>query len=199
MTDELDALAPDLETATLSDGTVVQFHELKARQFFKLLKILTHGPAMQLMAAQGQGSIFQGTGEEILGRLVGFVAISIPDSFDETIQFLYDMVEPASLGHTKQSRVEDNAKLDHLAELLSNPEIDDLIDLIEIIVKRESSDLVALGKKVGKMLQVAEKTGQLPDSSQTSQEQSTSEASRAPATSSVPNMDGQTNTSLTSV
>jgi hypothetical protein len=166
----------------LSDGTVVKLLDLKARQFFKLLKILTHGPAVNLMAAQGSGSLLSGTGEEVLGRLVGFIGVSIPDAFDEVIEFLYDMVEPTGLGGTKQSKAEDDAKVRNLAKVMSNPELEDILDLVEAIVRRESEDLAALGKKVGKLLNLAQKTGQL-DTSPESPAPSTSEDSPEPSTS----------------
>lgn len=183
MATELDALAPSDDTLTLSDGTVVKLLDLKARQFFKLLKILTHGPAVNLMAAQGSGSLLSGTGEEVLGRLVGFIGVSIPDAFEEVTEFLYDMVEATGLGGTKQSKTEDDAKVRHLAQLMSNPELEDILDLVEAIVRRESEDLAALGKKVGKLLNLAQKTGQL-DTSPASPAPSTSEASPEPSTSS---------------
>lgn len=189
MATELDALTESDDTLTLSDGTVVKLLDLKARQFFKLLKILTHGPAVQLMARQGSGSLLSGTGEEVLGRLVGFIGVSIPDAFDEVIEFLADMVAPTGIQGTKAAKNEDEAVIRHLQGLMSNPELEDILDLVEAIVKRESEDLAALGKKVGKLLNLAQKTGQL-DTSPTSPAPSTSEASPEPSTpSSTPTVD----------
>jgi hypothetical protein len=183
MSNELDVLTPSDDVLTLSDGTRLRLVDLKARQFFKLLKILTHGPAMQLMAAQGTAGLLAGSEDEILGRLVAFIGVSIPDSFDEVVGFLYDMVEPADLrkGTDKKTR-EDNAALQqHVAQTLSNPDPEDMVDLIEAIVRRESADLAALGKKVMKLLSLAQKTGQL-DTPQSSPAQSTSEVSSEPST-----------------
>jgi hypothetical protein len=183
MVTELDALTPSDDTLALSDGTVVKILDLKARQFFKLLKILTHGPAVQLMAKQGTGSLLSGTNEEILGRLVGFIGVSIPDAFDEVVEFLYDMVAPTGIGGTKQSQAEDANKVRHLQTLMSNPDIGDMVDLIEAIIRRESTDLAALGKKVGALLKLADKTGQL-DTSPTSQAPNIWEHSPEPSTAS---------------
>jgi hypothetical protein len=194
MSEELNVLSPVGDVVELSDGTRVRLLDLKARQFFKLLKILTHGPALQLMANSGGNSLLSGSPEEILGRLVGFIGISIPDAFDETVNFLYDMVEPADLGNTKQSKVEDQAKREHLAQVMLNPELEDLVDLIEAIVKRESADLAALGKKVAKLLNLAEKTGQL-DTTPASPAPNTSVASPEPSTSSAQSTVGLTSVS----
>jgi hypothetical protein len=183
MATELDALTPSDDTITLSDGTVVRILDLKARQFFKLLKILTHGPAVQLMAKQGTGSLLSGTQEEVLGRLVGFIGVSIPDAFDEVVEFLYDMVAPTGIGGTKQSKAEDDGKVQHLRTVMSNPDIGDMVDLIEAIIRRESADLAALGKKVASLLKLADKTGQL-NTSPTSPAQSTSVDSPEPSTAS---------------
>lgn len=193
MTDELTALAPAGEQLTLSDGTKVTLRDLKARQFFKLLKILTHGPTVQLMARNGVGSLFAGSPEEILVKFVTYIGISIPDAFDETIEFLYDMLDPAGLTDRtdKASQAENNAKVKHLAEYMSNPELDDVVDLVDAIIERESGDLLALGKKVAKLLNLAKRTGQLP-TPQTSQGPSTSEDSPESSTLSVPSTDGLT-------
>lgn len=184
---ELDALDPVPDTITLSDGTEVKLLDLKARQFFKLLRIISHGPAMA--ALSNSSNLLQGDPEAVVMRLVGFLLVSIPDAYEETLAFLQDMVQPNGL-----KDVPDNAdkstkvaaagynkdKWTQLAKALDNPEIEDVVDLVDAIIKRESGDLVALGKKVASLFRVAEKTGQL--TSQTSQGQSTLEDSVEPST-----------------
>lgn len=182
---ELDALDPVPDTITLSDGTEVKLLDLKARQFFKLLRIISHGPAMA--ALTNSSNLLQGDPEAVVMRLVGFLLVSIPDAYDETLAFLQDMVQPTGLKEvpvsadkaTKSSATEHNQeKWAALVKAMDNPEIEDVVDLVDAIIKRESGDLAALGKKVASLFRVAEKTGQLEKpTSQKSQAQSTSGAS----------------------
>lgn len=183
MADELNVLAPSDDTLTLSDGTVLRLLDMKARQFFKLLKIITHGPALNLLVQQGTGSLLSGTEQQILGKLVGYIGVSIPDSFDEVIGFLADMAEPAGLvkEDSKKGKEDNKVLWQNFASVMSNPDPGDLIDLIEAIVRREAADLAALGKKVMKLLSLANKTGQLT-TSPVSQDSNTSEGSPEPST-----------------
>jgi len=198
MANELDVLAPIPEKLTLSTGTEVQLLDLKAQQFFKLLKILTHGPALQ---ALGNSNVLSGTADEIVGKLMGFLIVSIPDAFDETVQFLHSMVQPVGLvPEVDKASQQHNLNLKaSVAAELANPELEDVVDLVHAIIKRESADLAALGKKVASLFSLAKKTGQLnPNTPQTSPAQSTSEASAEPTTSSVAPTDGPTSTLPTS-
>jgi hypothetical protein len=88
---ELDALDPTPQQIKLSTGTVLLLEELRARQFFKLLRIITHGalPVMQDM------SIFKMDGDMDKGafgaRLLSLMVLSIPDAEDERILFVRSM------------------------------------------------------------------------------------------------------------
>lgn len=191
---ELDVLSPAPETLTLSTGTVVQFEALKARQFFKLLRIVTHSATGMLGHIDG---LFSGDGADAAGRFAAMLLMSIPDSIDETVEFLFSMVKPAGLidrPKLDKSQQTYNQQLwDALVKDLSNPELEDLIDLVEAIFKRESDDLTALGKKLQKLLNLAKKTGQIaPQDSQPSQDQNFSEVSPEPSISSVQSTAGQT-------
>ena len=65
---------------------------------------------------------------------------------------------------------------------LFNPELDDLIDLIELIVKQEAPELQALGKKLQSMMALFRRTGQdtEPAEPDPSPEQMASQASSPP-------------------
>jgi hypothetical protein len=179
---ELDALDPVPDVITLSDGTEVKLLDLKARQFFKLLRIISHGPAMA--ALTNSNNLLQGDPEAVVMRLVGFLLVSIPDAYDETLAFLQDMVQPVGLKETPDSADKSvkNSAAEHnkdrwaeLIKVMDNPEVEDVVDLVDAIIKRESKDLVALGKKVASLFRVAEKTGQIEKpTSQKSPAQSTS-------------------------
>lgn len=158
---ELDALDPVPETVKLSSGFVVNILPLKTRQFFRLLRILTRGASPNVAA-----DLFStGLNDELFGlKLAASLLTSIPDAEEETISFLASMVEPNGLDKGRKlpkNLQERNDELwEELSEEIYNPELEDLVDLVEAIVKREASDLQALGKRLGAMMQVAVKTGQ---------------------------------------
>lgn len=199
---EIDALDPVPEQVKLSSGTVVMLEPLKARQFFKFLRIITHGalPVMQDL------SIFNIDGEidprEFGQRLLTVMVLSIPDAENETIDFLQAMCKPYGLIEGRKLNkvdTERNAELwNRLAEELENPELDDLVTLVEAIIRRESEDIQALGKRLSAMFKLAEKTGQVPQRL-TSQEPNSSAASPVSSTYSVPSTGGTTTTSGASV
>ena len=83
---------------------------------------------------------------------------------------------------------------------LDNPELDDLVTVIEAVVRREADDLVALGKRLGAMFRLAEKTGQIPPASpsQTYPAPNTSAGSAVHSISWQASTDGPTRTATTS-
>src|SRR4051812_35274685 len=96
MANELDGLDPIPEQVKLKSGMVVQLESLKARQFFKLLRIITHGalPGMReagLFSADGLDS------EEFMGRLLSVTLLSIPDAENETLEFIRSLCFPTGL------------------------------------------------------------------------------------------------------
>lgn len=203
---ELDALDPVPEQLKLSTGTIVEIEDLKTRQFFKLLRIVTHG-ALPLM---GDLSLFKldpdGDLGEFTGRLLAVLVMSIPDAVDETIDFVRVMVKPTGLIEGRKLNKADAERNEYLwAQVdndLDNPELDDLISIVEAIVKREAADIQALGKRLMSMFNLAMKTGQLkPDRRPQTNEStpSSSADSPAPSTSSPANTAGVTTTSAGSL
>lgn len=150
---EIDSIDPVPEEITLSSGTVVRIERLKARQFFKMLRILTHGGAhvigqMRLSSDMGE--------EEFTAQLVGLVLFALPEAGEEAIEFLRSMVIPAGKGAAAEKAC---------AEAMENPELEDMVSLIEAIVRREAADLKALGRRLKALMEVAQKTGQLRENS----------------------------------
>lgn len=204
---ELDALDPVPEEIKLTSGTTVVVQRLRARQFFKLLRILTHG-ALPLVS---DGSLFQLDPDSDPGvfvtRLLSLVVLAIPDAEDETIAFLKAMCQPAGLiqrrNLSKPEFARNTALSDQLDAELENPELDDLVTLVEAIVRREAGDIQALGKRLLAMFKLAEKTGQLPNGPSNSPNlasstSTSSAASAEPSTSSPANTAGTTSSSQTS-
>jgi hypothetical protein len=147
---------------TLSSGVIVIVDRLKTRQFFRLLKILTRGAGHMLMEYRLDGNLSQ---EEFTGRLIALIALSIPEAEDEAIDFLRSMVRPVGLIEgrdlNKQDKERNTELWAGLEKLITNPEIEDTVDIIEAIVKTEAADIQSLGKRLQKMFKIAEKTGQL--------------------------------------
>ncbi len=201
---ELSALDPIPEQVKLESGTIVVFEDLKARQFFRLLRIVTHG-AMPLMQDM---SLFQLDPEadatEFTGRLLSVLLLSIPDAEDEAIEFVNSMVKPYGLIEGRKLNKADaernNALRTALAEELYNPTLEDLFTVIEAVVRRESADIQALGKRLAAMFKLAKKTGQLdPSRNPTSATTpASSEDSPEPSTSSAASTAGATTSSATS-
>lgn len=160
---ELDTFDPENTTVTLQEGFTVEIQDLKTRQFFKLLRIITRGtgPLMSEMSLSGTDST-----DEFVGKLVAMVLFAIPEAEDETIDFLLSMVEPVGLRKGRRLSDEDkefNTQLyESLLSVLDNPVLEDLVTLLEVIVKREAADIQSLGKRLQKMFSLAGKTGQLP-------------------------------------
>lgn len=200
MANELDKLDPIPETVTLRSGLKVQLESLKARQFFKLLRIITHGalPGIQGAGIFDLDNLDLDDTEEFMGRLLSVVVLSIPDAEDETIEFLRSMVYPVGLierrGLNKQDVERNQLLWDAVDAELENPELDDMVTIIEAIVKRESEDIQALGKRLASMFKLAERTGQISSNSPSPQvsTSTSSEESAGPSTSSRRNTGGKT-------
>jgi hypothetical protein len=204
LANEIDQLDPIPEIITLRSGMKVQLESLKGRQFLKLLRIVTHGALPGLR----DSGIFQLDFDdldvdEFVGRLLSVVVMAIPDAEDETFVFLRSMCYPVGLierrGLNKQD-VERNTLLwEALDDELENPELDDIVTIIEAVVKREAADIQALGKRLASMLRLAMKTGQVPQSPSPSTSTSpSSEGSPGHSTSSRRSTGGRTKSSSNS-
>lgn len=200
---DLDRLDPVPEILTLKNGIEVRILELRTRQLFKLLRIVTHGAGQALMQT---GLDFGDDAGVFMQKLVTLVVFSIPDAEQEAIEFLQSMVEPVGLC-TKAPRdmndKEQKRNLELWTELnqeLWNPHPDDTIDLIENFVRREAADIQALGKRIRRFLELAGKTGQLKPQSgeRPSRELKLPESSPASSTSSRTSTGGRTSRSSTS-
>lgn len=160
MNSEPDVIDPVPGTITLANGLEVQIEPLKTRQFFKLLRIVTRGASPVL---DNIGDFLAGDSPEETGaRMLGLVVFSIPEAENEAVEFIASMTKPVGLVEKPRNRQDEerNSQLwDRYAATMDNPDIDDTVTIIEQIVRRESQDLVALGKRLQSMLTVALKTG----------------------------------------
>lgn len=193
---ELDRIDPELTEVKLSDGYTVIIQRLKTRQFFRMLKVLTRGLGPAMIQAQLD---FNADADDFARRLLGMLLMAIPEAEQPFIEFLTSMTLPAGLHERDgvpltKDQLQENQELysEHLEEL-NNPELEDLIDLAEVIVRQEAPEIQALGKKVRGWMDLAKKTGVL-------KEIPASSPARSPrrSTSSATNTDGPTSTSSTS-
>jgi hypothetical protein len=201
---ELDRLDPQPVEHKLTTGLAVEIVRLRTRQFFRLLRVLTHGAGPAMVQA---GLDFRAGAEQFTSQLLVLVAMSIPDAEQEAIGFLQAMCKPAGLAEgsdaklTRQQKADNEALWEQFNTDLFNPELDDLIDLIELIVRQEAPELQALGKKLQSMMALFQKTGQdkepgEPDPSPA--EMASQESSLPPSTSSAASTGGRTKPSTTS-
>lgn len=160
---DIEVIVDEGDNVTLESGTELVLLPLKARQFFKLLKIVTHGAGGMLLNVKFSP---EDTPEEFGGKLMALVGFAIPDAEDEVMDFVISMVKPAKEKEgrnlTKGEIAENQRLANDLFQELYNPELGDLLTILEAIVKREAADLQALGKRLMQMFDLAKKTGQVP-------------------------------------
>jgi hypothetical protein len=152
--DEITAL---LETPNgpfeLSSGTRVVVRQLKLREFLSLLRIVTRGAAPAL----GSVSLDFDNPTQFVQSLFGVVLFAIPEATEETVEFVQTVVEPADLkGLDAKAAL---AKREALIDELFNPELEDLINIVAVVVASEGADLQKLGKRLKTMFGVASKMG----------------------------------------
>jgi hypothetical protein len=198
---ELDRIDPQPTEVKLSTGFTVEVVRMRTRQFFRLLRVLTHGAGPALTQAQLN---FSGDAGEFGAKLLTLVVMSIPDAEQEAIGFLASMSRPVGITDkpqaqlTKQEDEANKAAWTRFNEELHNPELEDLLDLIEVIVRQEAPELQALGKKLRRTFEMFQKTGQdkeKPAAEATVQELNSPARSRRRSTSSPASTDGPTTTS----
>jgi hypothetical protein len=198
---ELDRLDPQPAACKLSTGFELEVLRMRTRQFFRLLRVLTHGAGPALMQT---GLDFSSGGEEFAARLLTLVVMSIPDAENEAVLFLSSMCRPAGLVDKPSSQLskpeaaENKALWERYSEEMHNPEMTDTLDLIEIIVTQEAPELQALGKKLERALAMFRKTGQdktPPEPDPEPRDLNSPVPSRRRSTRSATSTDGPTSTS----
>lgn len=156
MTTEMDVLDSAPAEVTLSSGRKVRVERLRTRQTMRLMKILTRG------AGDALGTIdFSAGAEEAGPALLAAVIFSIPEAEDETIDFVRSMISPADLITDPRSKPEREVNESLQASLddeFDNPDLDDLVTVLEKVIAVEAPHLVALGKRLAALLKVARQT-----------------------------------------
>ncbi len=175
---ELAALDPDVDIITFEDGSQLQIEELRLRQLFKLLKIVTRGAGPLLFDSRLS---LTGTPEEIALKFMTILGFALPEAEDEAIEFIVSMIAPVGTVDgrklTEQERKHNQKLLEALIDEWQNPDPVKAIEVIEHIVKREAEDLGALAKKLMTMFSMGKKTGQISEDIPVSVDQTSSETS----------------------
>lgn len=163
---ELDGFVSVPGQVKLTSGEVIEIKRLKARQFFKLLRIITRGASHLL------GNLKMANPEDFIAQLMAITIMAIPEAEEETVDFIWTMTDASDLDTKDPRRT-------YVWNQICGPEaeIEDWIMIIETIFSQEKDDLIGLGKRLSRLFQTAEKTGQVQKttpSSEDSQEDSTS-------------------------
>lgn len=151
--DEITAL---LETPNgpfkLSTGSTVVIRQLKLREFLALLRIITRSGAI------GSIDFNFDDPQAFVQNLLVAILFAIPEASDETVDFVRLIVEPAVLDSAPEKSLEQRQAL---FDELFNPDLEDIINIMGVVVASEGQDLAKLGKRLRAMFTVANKMGVL--------------------------------------
>src|SRR6188508_431785 len=134
---DVNVISPSPEentVVTLSTGVDLVIQPLRARQFFKLLRVITHGAA-PILPTLLDGSA-DSTTEEWVQKFLAVVFMAIPESDQEALEFIASMVKPAGLIESKRKKLtKDEEKInddlwDAVEKDLNNPELEDLLTIV---------------------------------------------------------------------
>lgn len=154
-----DALDPDLAVVELVSGRKATVLPLKTRQLLRMLRILTRGAGGLLLDYPLD---FEDE-EALTSQLLVVLVMAIPEAEDETIDFVKSIVEPADLevSADKATQARNAEKRESLAREFDNPELDDLLSVVEAVFAQESDNLKSLGKRLRSLMGLARKTGEV--------------------------------------
>lgn len=152
--DEVERIEPDVTgPISLLNGMQVDVVPLKLRETMKLLRIVTRGAGSVLESFMGDLNLDDPLAfAQTFGALI---IMSIPEAENEAVDFINSMVLP--VGFSAMDQDQKIASLQALAEELVNPELDDVISIVERVVRRESEDIRNLGKRISVAFQMTRK------------------------------------------
>lgn len=149
-----DVLSSEPTVITLTTGTKIRIERLRTRQLLRALKVLTNGAADVLA-----GFSFDSEDEEsFAANILASLIFAIPEAEDETIEFVQSMVSPAELVDEPKTKADKLLNADLYKKLekeLFNPELEDLISIVEVIIKNEAPHVAELGKRLMLLLPTA--------------------------------------------
>ena len=130
----------------------VGIEQLRTRQLFKFLKILTVGAGPALADL----NISADTEEaELTQQLLMVLLVSVPEAEDEVIDFIRSMLRPDGLIDPVRSKADTAKNVELYSELyakLQNPLPQDTIAILIQVVKNEAPNMIALGKSLAALI-----------------------------------------------
>jgi hypothetical protein len=151
--EDVQRLVPDPNLPfPLADGTMVVARHLRMREFLSMLKIVTRGASMAM------GSVSLDIGDANFNQsLIMLFIFAIPEAPDEASDFVRSIIDPAPPddGWSTEEMVAAEAHLDGLME---NPDLGDLVDVIETVVHKEGPDIRRLGKRLTDAMALMQRT-----------------------------------------
>jgi hypothetical protein len=157
--DEVDRLDPLPDKLKLVNGIEFEMQPLKLRQFLAMLRIVTRG-ATGVLASGGLSSR---DGDDFARQLMMLLLFAIPESEEETIEFIGTLVKPVLTGNPEI----DDKIVTEFEEAIRDPELEDMALIIQAFVQNEAADLRSLGNRLRSMLSVATKMGLTNDAKTT--------------------------------
>lgn len=136
----------------LSTGTAVVIRQMNLREFLRLLKIISRGAGASVAGL----SLDFDNPDQFVQTLLAMILFAVPEAENETVDFIQSMVEPANLVRDSKLALEQRRAL---LEELNNPDLEDMINILGVIVASEGKDLQKLGKRLRAMFSVASKMG----------------------------------------
>jgi hypothetical protein len=160
---EIDRLDPEPAEVKLVSGFAVEVVRLRTRQLFRLMRIISRGATPAAMSQLNFGADDPEGQKEFAGKLLGMIVMAIPDAENEAIGFLQSMTQPAGIIQktpaklNKQESEHNDALFERYGKEMFNPELEDTLSLLEVIIAIEAPEIQALGKKLSHLWKVARK------------------------------------------
>jgi hypothetical protein len=124
---DLEAILPTLADIEVS-GIPVEVNRLKLRGFLALMNIITTGVGREL------GNVdFSADQDELQGNMIALLIMAVPNATDETVRFVRTVVSPKDQKDQKA-----------LSAALEDPELDDFMDILALVVEQEAPEFKAL-------------------------------------------------------
>lgn len=151
--DEIDRLDPLPEKLRLKNDIEFTVNPLRLRQFLALIRILTRGASPFLAG----GGLTARDPEEFARQLLMLLLLAIPESEEETIEFVKTIAAPVLT-----SNPEIDAKIqDEFDASLNDPELEDIVLIFQALVQNEAEDLRSLGNRLRSMMSTVSRMGLL--------------------------------------
>ncbi len=178
---EADRIDPDPGAPfPIAAGRSYRLQRLKTRQFLRLLRVLSVGAGPMLVqeafsfiegpageTAEQRDARRSGEAAQFAQRFLTMLMLSIPEAEDQVLAFIKSMILPAAfIDEAVLTDAQRQSNTDLLMKQESdwhNPELEDMAGVVERIVRQEAKDLYELGNRLGRMWNLARRTGQTKD------------------------------------